>query len=138
MKTKIIQATQSREKGFNHGKFLIGQFDKDERAISNMFLSGSSLLNNRWCDKSILVLDIETGEGAVFRHGGLASYDLNSKHQIWCCPLYEPFLEWLYSQDITDITKLPDTVELPNAPEAMYGYRRKRDYTGGNEVPTAL
>jgi len=42
------------------------------------------------------------------------------------CPLYEPFLTWLYTQDTTDLDKLPDFVEIDvkDAPFAMSGYRR--------------
>lgn len=53
------------------------------------------------------------------------SHDLNEKHKIWVCPLYEPFLEWLYRQDVRDLGKLPDHVTL-EAPAALWGYRRDR------------
>lgn len=69
------------------------------------------------------VLDLQTGEGAYFRHGGCAVADLN-KHAIWVCPLYEPFLVWLYGQK-PDLATLPESVELPQAESALYGYRRK-------------
>jgi hypothetical protein len=71
----------------------------------------------------IFVLDLQTGEGAMFRHGGFARADLN-KHKIWVCPLFEPFLEWLYEQDVDVLSCLPDTVDLPNAPFELRGYRR--------------
>lgn len=42
---------------------------------------------------------------------------------IWICPLFEPFLTWLYQQDLSDLEQLPDTVEI-DAPFSMQGYRR--------------
>jgi len=84
------------------------------------------LLSTRgWSHDHVWVLDLETGEGACFRPGGLAHADLN-KHRIWVCPLFEPFLEWLYDQDLTDLTVLPDlvTLTLKEAPFSMFGYRR--------------
>jgi hypothetical protein len=75
-----------------------------------------------WGKFLVIVFDLETNEGASFTPGGLASADLN-KHQIWVCPMYEPFLEWLYKQDLTELSKLPDYVHL-DAPSAMAGYRR--------------
>jgi hypothetical protein len=40
------------------------------------------------------------------------------------CPLFEPFLEWLYEQDLTDLSTLPRRVELPDAEFSFTGYRR--------------
>jgi hypothetical protein len=41
-------------------------------------------------------------------------------------PLFEPFLTWLYQQDLADLDKLPDFVEIDEkiAPFSMAGYRR--------------
>ena len=72
----------------------------------------------------MLVVDLETGEGAMFSPGGLAAADLQ-KHRIWVCPMFEPFLAWLYKQDLSDLTKLPKHVDLPDAPFEMHGYRRE-------------
>jgi hypothetical protein len=46
--------------------------------------------------------------------------------------MYEPFLTWLYRQDLTDLDALPDLVNLTEqeAPSAMRGHRR----TGGATV----
>jgi len=146
MKTKIIEATN----GFNHGKFLLGQFDHElgrrsalpvdqqhtEEDLVHLAKVGVApqpylLLQPRWERGTLLVLDLETGEGALFRPGGLAAADLH-KHQIWVCPLFEPFLTWLYAwagsvgrlDGRLPIDALPDLVELPDAPSALYGYRR--------------
>jgi hypothetical protein len=42
-------------------------------------------------------------------------------------PLFEPFLNWLYQQDLTDLEKLPALVEFTfeEAPPALHGYRRE-------------
>lgn len=123
METKFIEATQDKANGFNWGKFMLGRFSETEWAYASR-MCGSPLLHARgWGPNNLLVLDLETGEGSVFLPGGLASADLN-KHQIRVCPMYEPFLEWLYTQDLSNLSNLPDVVELPKAPADMYGYRR--------------
>lgn len=120
MKTKILEVTNGP---MNWGKFMIGRFD-GEWSRESMVAKGESLLSARgWTPAHILVLDLQTGEGAVFRPGGLPSYDLN-KHRVWVCPMFEPMLTWLYKQDLTDIAKLPDLVDLKDAPFAWSGYRR--------------
>jgi hypothetical protein len=47
---------------------------------------------------------------------------------IWVCPLFEPFLEWLYERyreaGELDLDELPDVVELPGAEFAFHGHRR--------------
>ena len=68
-------------------------------------------------------LRLQTGEGAMFRPGGSPAADLD-KHAVWVCPLFQPFLAWLYEQDLTDLDALPAHVELPDAEFAFAGYRR--------------
>ena len=68
------------------------------------------------------MLDLQTGEGAIFRPGGNAHADLQ-KHRIWCCPLFEPFLEWLYKHNLENIDELPKHVDLA-AEFELFGYRR--------------
>jgi hypothetical protein len=78
-----------------------------------------------WTPKHVWVLDLQTGEGAFFAPGGLASADLE-KHRVWVCPMFEPFLTWLYKQDLSDLDALPGLVNFTQeeAPFAMSGYRR--------------
>jgi hypothetical protein len=38
--------------------------------------------------------------------------------------MFEPFLEWLYAQDLSDLGALPRLVELPDAEFSFSGYRR--------------
>lgn len=131
MQTKLIEVTNGPH---NHGKFLIGQFDEEwtrpclvDPSFGTTF--HRALLHRcGWTPEHTLVFDLQTGEGALFRLGGLARADLN-KTRIWVCPLFEPFLTWLYAEvrkDATDwFAKLPEQLDLPNAPFAMHGYRRE-------------
>ena len=126
MKTKIIEATNGPQ---NWGKFMLGQFDAEwwrPSAIPHALqstLTCSLLRMVGWTPEHLLVVDLQTGEGAIFRPGGLARADLD-KHRIWVCPLFEPFLTWLYKQDLSDLDKLPDHIDLPDAPFQWSGYRR--------------
>ena len=124
MKTKIIEASN----GGTWGKFLVGRMDEEwERRSAVDPEDRRGLLGLcQWYHNSILVLDLQTGEGARFNPPGFAAADLNQKHQIWVCPMYEPFLTWLYEQDLSDLNKLPDYVDLPDARGDLYGYRRQR------------
>lgn len=133
MKTKIIEVTESTE--FNWGKFMVGRFSEEWARSSEINPQSSRPLLSQVGHNhgDILVLDLQTCEGAVFRPGGVASYDL-AKHQIWVCPMYEPFLEWLYRQDLSDIDKLPSVVDLGKVPTSMSGYRRTREGKHGQDT----
>ncbi len=125
MLTKIIEAT-NRDK--NWGKFMIGWFTSEERHIRSS-IDDNSVVNTRWSENHLLVTDLETGEAAIFKMGGFAKADLN-KHAIWVCPLFEPFLEWLYQQNLStfsNVENLPALVQLPEAEFQMRGYRRLPD-----------
>lgn len=130
MKTKIIEAVQSKEHPGNWGKFLVGVFDEEWAYESRVDPNQTPLLRacGWWGPGRLWVLDLQTGEGAYFGPGGFAKADLD-KHRVWVCPMYSPFLEWLYerhreSGGRLDIDGLPDVVELPNAEFAFQGYRR--------------
>jgi len=117
MKTKIVEVTNGPR---NWGKFLICAFDSelDYRSVVD---DRRMIASRGWGPEHVLVLDLQTGEGAMFRLGGLASADLD-KHRIWVCPMFEPFLTWLYQQP--DPFAIPAHVDLPEAEFAMAGYRR--------------
>lgn len=128
MFTKFVEATNGEK---NWGKFMVLRFGHTEHthasALGAQFpeLDGASLLaTTGWSPRHIIVFDLQTGEGARFLPGGYAHADLN-KHKVWVCPLFEPFLEWLYRQDLTDLSTLPAHIDLPNAPFEFAGYRRK-------------
>ena len=112
--------------GPNWGKFLVARFDEEWELKSE--LTRDPLLRSLgwWSDHYLWVLDLQTGEGALFSPGGHAHNDLK-RHAIWVCPMYEPYLEWLYQwwrDGNRSIAELPRLVELPNAPFSMHGYRR--------------
>lgn len=120
MKIKMMEATNGP---LNWGKFMVMQFT-EEWGLKSAVSPGTPLLSGRgWGPQHFVVFDLQTGEGGVFRHGGSASSDLK-KHAIWVCPLFEPFLEWLYAQDLSDLDKLPAHIDLPEAEFRMSGYRR--------------
>jgi hypothetical protein len=129
MKTKIIEGVQDLKMPGNWGKFLIGVPDSEWEYESRISTEGSWALLGRigWTHEHVWVLDLQTGEGAFFKLGGLARADL-TKHAVWVCPLFEPFLEWLYGRyreaGKLDLDELPDVVELPGAEFAFAGYRR--------------
>lgn len=122
MQTKIIEATNIKHGGYNWGKFMLGRFDEERSTFSAIDGRRSLLAACGWTPDHLLVVDLQTGEGALFRPGGSTRADLD-KHRIWVCPLFEPFLMWLYRQDLSDLEALPAMVEL-DAPSAMAGYRR--------------
>jgi hypothetical protein len=127
MLTHFIEASTT----FNHAKFMLASFDSEWEYQSQVAPGYSLLRYCGWDPRNILVLDIATGEGAIFRPNPLssASADLNEKHQIWVCPMFEPFLQWLYQQDCSQLMRLPHTVDLGKVPPAVQGYRRQ-----GNKV----
>jgi hypothetical protein len=115
---------------FNWGKFLVARFDEQEWARRSL-VDGQPLLSGQcgWTTQHILVLDLQTGEGAMFRPSGLASADLE-KHRVWVCPMFEVFLGWLYDhpEHWADILTLPPLIELDpektRGHNAIYGHRR--------------
>jgi hypothetical protein len=117
VRTRIFEATNGER---NWGKFLVGEFDSEWEYVS-LVANYKLLVNRGWrAQTHKLVLDLQTGEGAVFAfHGGNADLD---KHKIWVCPLFEPFLVWLYAQP--DVWTAPQLVDLPDAPFSFAGYRR--------------
>lgn len=122
MNSKFIEATNM----FNWGKFMLSRFTDEEWARRSKIDEGAPLLGGRgWTRQHVFVFDLQTGEGAFFMpsKGGTATYDLE-KHQIWVCPMFQPFINWLYEQDLDDLSKLPDVVELVGE-SAFYGHRRK-------------
>jgi hypothetical protein len=123
MKTQIIEAHGN---GGNFGKFMVCQLDTDEwERKSVVDPDGRSLLASigYWHRDWFWLLDLQTGEGVFVQPKGRASWQLD-KHKVWVCPLFEPFMDWFISQEPTDVAELPIEVLLPDAPGALYGYRR--------------
>lgn len=126
MKTYHFEARQGPH-GPNWGKFMIG-IPGGEWAWQSEVEPGFPLLRTLgWGPEHIWICDLQTGEGFFIRPGGSAHADLE-KHAVWCCPLFEPWLEWLYGRlretGIEGIADLPRVVDLPDAEFAFAGYRR--------------
>lgn len=109
------------QNGFNWGKFLIGLFDQEWSVLSQVD-SGPLLHRRGWTDRHILILDLQTGESAIFSHGGLAVADLTKK-AIWVCPMFLPFLEWVYRQDLKKFDEWPTLIEVGMEHSAMFAPR---------------
>lgn len=133
MQTKIIEAAHGKDViAGNWGKFMVMRHDAAEWAYRSAMDDRPLLRNIGTNPNMIWVLDLQTLEGVSVRPGGSASADLN-KHKVWVCPLFEPFLIWLYDQDLSDLQALPALVELPDAEAAMHGYRRSGDETRSDQ-----
>ena len=118
MRIKLVEVTNGER---NWGKMLLGKFDTEWEYRS--VIDGRGLIAGRgWGPNTLLVLDLQTGEGSLFSPGGYAKADL-AKHQVWVCPMFEPFLEWLWKQP--DPMAIPAHVDLPDAPFDFRGYRRE-------------
>jgi hypothetical protein len=117
---------------WNHGKIGVGQYDEVEWRKTSVVDTSTRrplLMQLGWAQgEGVWVLDLQTGEGAYFnpRPLGVASSDLR-KSRIYVCPLFEPFLQWLYVEFENlgrDVDRLPPLVELTGIPQQLYGYRR--------------
>ncbi len=139
MDTVFIEAGQTKS-GPNWGKFMIGRFTEEEWARKSETLVdfGSLGVRNhvllRACgwreDGKLVVVDLQSGDGEIVGPNGSGKADL-SKHQVWVCPMFEPMLEWLYTQDLSNLSKLPKRILLPDAEFQMSGYRREGMEQGG-------
>jgi len=116
VETKIIETSGNG----NWGKFLLGRFTTEREYRSALPDAGYPLA--RWQPSTLLVLDLATGEGALFVPSGLAEYDLD-KHAIWVCPMFPRFLAWLYTQDTSDLQALPALVSIPDHEFSWSGRR---------------
>jgi hypothetical protein len=127
MDTRFIEVTNAEHgRKFNWGKFMVARFTVAEwaRQIAEPDTPKFPLLATLgWTERHVIVFDLQTCEGAAFLPGGLPEADLH-KHKIWVCPLFEPFLAWLYDQDLSNLDALPEYVNLADAPSDLRGYRR--------------
>lgn len=126
MHSKIIEAVGS----LNWGRFMVSRFTQEERSHLSSQSKLPVIQPFLWSQDCLHVLDLVTGEGAIFNQlrRGQPLHELEHKHQIWVCPLYPVFLTWLSQQDLSDLDKLQDTVYFKNGEDerhaALYGYRR--------------
>jgi hypothetical protein len=132
MRWHVFEARTAGVKYGNWGKFAVAQPGPDEWAWKTALPPHDDhpfprnpvplLRDIGWSPRHVWVFDLQTGEGAIFPFGGHAPADL-AKHRIWVCPLFEPFLAWLYRQNLSELEQLPQLVEL-DAEFAIHGYRR--------------
>lgn len=116
----------------NWGKFAVGRFGEEwhwRSHVSKPYFTPERpqpplLRETGWNYTDLFILDLQTKEGARFYYPDLRPTYQLQKHQIWVCPLFEPFLTWLYRQDLGDLSKLPGYVDLPGVPLELSGYRR--------------
>jgi hypothetical protein len=144
LRTQIVEATNTRGVW---GGFLVGRIADEWGRVSRVSDTPMSLLAEAGYEATaMLVVDLDTGNGAVFTPPErrvdftdaqwvnvariTARFDLNTNHQIQVSPLFESFLAWLYVQEPFEFDALPDHIEL-NAPSVVHGYRRMRLITGG-------
>lgn len=128
MQTHFIEATDEHQ--FNHGKFMLGRFTPEQWTLKSALPDyPNPLLRGRgWGARHLFIMDLETGEGAMFHMVGTdrdMSHQLQERHQIWVCPMFEPFLWWLVTQDLEDLSKLPRFVQLTDA-SRFCALRRER------------
>jgi hypothetical protein len=134
----IAHYIEASNDGMNWGKFLLLRHEQDPGSALPGYEGEPLLTSSRKFNRvHTMVIDLQTGEGAAFALEGSAlnaHVDLE-RHKIWVCPLYEPFLQWLYEQPGLDmgrgdITALPRFVEL-DASFAWVGHRRAGGDDGG-------
>ena len=128
MDTRFIEASN----GVNYGKFMVARFDMEEtlrktampEAVgTESFFSYAGL--RRMTPERTLVMDLQTGEGAEFSlRGGRqeAAWALRERHpKLWVCPLFPPFLGWLFDFVQTqpdprrhelDLESIPNFIDL--------------------------
>ena len=118
--THLIEASDNAA----YGKFLIARLDDELHASSALpGYEGSPLLRlgglRRFNENSTLIVDLQTGNAAVFfiSNGGSWEADLNRTGPIHVCPMFRPFLKWLYEQKVpvhppAAIQDLPRFVEV--------------------------
>ncbi len=111
---------------------MIAKFDREEwmRSSTQEDVRLPLLYQIGMAQESLLVVGLQTCEGGIFNpkkigDGECARYDLNGKHQIWVCILFEDFLVWLYKTYDGDIDALPSSITL-DIPFNWAGYRRNR------------
>jgi hypothetical protein len=123
---EVSQDPGGQHGGGNYGKFMVARFSDEAWSYAAAIGGGTLLRQEAWCPHHVLVLDVATGEGGLFPLVGIAQDDLK-KRKIHVCPLFPPFLDWLYAEHRRtgrlDVTALPAVVALPDAPD-IGPYRR--------------
>lgn len=120
MDVKFVETTNGPQ---NWGKFAVLRFDDDDWKQKSA-VDGRPLLAGRgWGRDHVMVVDLQTGEGAFFFAGGIHKSDLD-KHAIWVCPMYEATLRHVCDGE-HDPMKTEDHLDFPDEPFEYAGYRRQ-------------
>lgn len=119
MDVKFVEATNGPQ---NWGKFAVLKFDDDEWKELSAVDQRPLLAGRGWGRDHVMVVDLQTGEGAFFFPGGIHWSDMD-KHQIWVCPMYEHALRTICDGE-HDPMKTPPLLDFPDAPFEYAGYRR--------------
>lgn len=134
MISRFIEATNIQHGGLNWGKFLLAKFEESDWQYQAVEAPGHALLaalpgREPWRPEHIIVFDLQTGEGLRVNPRGEPGVDL-VKHRVWVCPLFEPFLYWMFDYLAGlptawrgDIMRLPPVAYF-KADSALAGYRR--------------
>jgi hypothetical protein len=126
METIYIEATSKRTGPGQYFTFAVSQFTDLERQRRSQ-ITKTTLLPMLMTNYQILhILDMQTGEGAIFRFRGDPEGD-RLRHQIKTSPIFPDFLAWLYQQDVSTLSTLPRIVDLdrPQLAERDSRYLRK-------------
>lgn len=123
MITRFVEVTD----GWMYGKFLVCRMDAEELATPSEMPDarhGERLLvhggRRRFNDHSTLVIDLQLGTAAAWPLQGLMeAYESEHLWHLHVCPMYRPFVRWLYEQGrwamgAGDITEIPRYLEVPN------------------------
>jgi hypothetical protein len=135
MKTMFLEAGHGPAAPGNWGKFMIARYEPHELTEPTRYPGcegRQGIVNQRgWAGDHFWVLDLVTGEGVRFHVGAVPEIDAHNaleEHPVWVCPLFEPMLVWLFKfvggRPETWWDELPRTIDLPDAPFQLYGYRR--------------
>jgi hypothetical protein len=109
----------------NWGAFLVAVPDEIEWGWRSHAIPSDISLPEQlaWGPSQAWVMDLRTGEGALFTLGGDYRAELES-HRIFVTAQFEGFLEWLCLQDPAGLRHLPHVVKVADATFSIKNYRR--------------
>ena len=130
MDSRLIEA----ENGGNWGKFMVGQWTHADLEQRSLVAVGEPLLGRTEGNlrkgqidprRARLVFDLQTKKGGLFEPdpAGDSNADLEASG-LWVCPLFAPFLAWLYERGQAPVASLPSIFNLPPAQSKLQGYKR--------------
>jgi hypothetical protein len=76
-----------------------------------------------WTPGHVIVMDLRTGEAAMYLPGDGEAAKAMTEHRIFTSPQFKYFLEWLYEQDVAHLYQQPNVIELPDVTHHLSGWR---------------